>query len=410
MVDIAILGHGVVGSGVVEVLSGNRQSIEKKAGNSIRIKYILDRREFPQSPYADRFVKDFDVIRDDDSVSVVVEVLGGVEPAFTFVRECLSRGKSVVTSNKELVAEKGAELLALAARNHCNFFFEASVGGGIPIIKPLHLCLGANEIHEIGGILNGTTNFILTKMFREGMAFDQALALAQQLGYAERDPSADVDGHDACRKVCILASLAFGRHVYPRQVFTQGIRDITPADVAYASQWGGVIKLIGRCRRLPDGKVLAMVSPAFIRRDSQLAGVDDVFNGILVRGSATGDVVFYGKGAGKLPTASAVVSDVIDAIQASDTVATLQWQDAGPEEVLAPFGSYPVTAYLRLEGEDALVKARVLFGEIRQLVSENSGETALITPEMTEEELAAKVRALEENDIRVLGLIRVLDY
>ena len=411
MIHIAVLGHGVVGSGVLEVLEKNRAGIEKKAGDQINVKYILDRREFPQLPYADKFVKDFSVIRDDDSISVVVEVLGGVEPAFTFSKECLSRGKSVVTSNKELVATKGAELLALAAANGCNFFFEASVGGGIPIIKPLHLCLGANDIYEIGGILNGTTNFILTKMIREGMAFEDALALAQQLGYAERDPSADVDGHDACRKICILASLAFGRHVYPSQVFTQGIREVTLEDVAYAGSWGGVIKLIGRCRHLPDGRVMAMVSPAFISRESQLAGVDDVFNGILVKGDATGDVVFYGKGAGKLPTASAVVSDVIDAIKADGTVTTLQWRDAGGEEVMAPFEEYPVSAYLRIKGEDALSKAKVLMGEISQLAPRGErSEAAFITPKMTEGELAAKVKALKENDIQVLGLIRVLDY
>ena len=409
MIHIAILGHGVVGSGVVEVLEKNRAGIEKKAGDQINIKYILDRRDFPELPYADKFVKDFDIIKNDDSVSVVVEVLGGVEPAFTFAKECLSRGKSVVTSNKELVAAKGAQLLAMAAEKNCNFFFEASVGGGIPIIKPLHLCLGANEIHEIGGILNGTTNFILTKMIRENMSFEEALALAQQLGYAERNPSADVDGLDACRKICILASLAFGRHVYPDKVFTQGIRDITPEDVAYAGSWGGVIKLIGRCKRLPDGRVMALVSPAFVSRESQLSGVDDVFNGILVKGDATGDVVFYGKGAGKLPTASAVVSDVIDAIKATGTVASLQWKDAG-EDVLAPFESYPVTAYLRVRGKSPLPKLKVLFGDIRQLAPRGSGEVAFITPEMTEGELAAKVRALEENDISVLGLVRVLDY
>ena len=410
MIQIAILGHGVVGSGVVEVLQKNKEGIEKKAGNNINIKYILDRREFPHLPYGDKFVTDFDVIKNDDEVKVVVEVMGGVEPAFTFAKESLSRGKSVVTSNKELVAAKGAQLLELAAKHHVNFFFEASVGGGIPIIKPLHLCLGANEIHEIGGILNGTTNFILTKMIRESMPFDQALALAQELGYAERDPSADVDGHDACRKICILASLAFGHHVYPDKVYTEGIRSITLEDVAYAESWGGVIKLIGRCKRLPDGKVSAMVSPAFVSRESQLSGVDDVFNGILVRGDATGDVVFYGKGAGKLPTASAVVSDVIDAIKATSTVKSLQWKDAD-DSVLADFASFRVSDYLRVQGQELLAKMRVLFGRIKVLAPrENDDELAFITPVLTEAELAAKVEALKENDIRLLGLVRVLDY
>ena len=236
---IAILGHGVVGSGVVEVLTTNRSGIEKKVGCPVEIKYILDRKDFPDLPYSHLFVKDFEVIAADPEVDVVVEVMGGVEPAFTFVSRSLSAGKNVVTSNKELVAAKGAELLALAARHNVNFLFEASVGGGIPIIKPLHLCLGANEITAIAGILNGTTNFILTKMIRGKMAFEEALALAQQLGYAERDPSADVEGHDACRKICILASLAFGSHIYPQWVHTEGITAITPDDVACAAAWGG---------------------------------------------------------------------------------------------------------------------------------------------------------------------------
>lgn len=408
MANIAILGHGVVGSGVMEVLQTNKIGIEKKAGQELNIKYILDRRAFPNLPYGEKFIKDFDIIKNDPTVSAVVEVLGGVEPAFTFVKECLSRGKSVITSNKELVAAKGAELLALAAQNRCNFLFEASVGGGIPIIKPLHLCLGANEIDEIGGILNGTTNFILTKMFGEQMSFEKALALAQERGYAERDPSADVDGYDACRKICILASLAFGNHIYPDKVFTQGIREITLEDVAYAESWGGVIKLIGRCRHLSDGRIMVMVSPAFINRRSQLAGVDDVFNGILVRGNATGDIVFYGKGAGKLPTASAVVSDVIDAVRSSGTIATLQWKDAG-DEIVAPFDQYPVTAYLRLKGDGVISKAQALFGPMQQLAPRQMGEAAFITPSTTEGELAAKVQALRENDICVLGLVRVLE-
>lgn len=406
---IAIMGHGVVGSGVVEVLQKNAANLARKAGNAVEIKYILDLRDFPELPYSGLFVKDFKVIRDDPEIGVVAEVMGGVEPAFTYVRECLERGKSVVTSNKELVAAKGAQLLALAAENHCNFFFEASVGGGIPIVKPLHLCLGANEITEIAGILNGTTNFILTKMFHEGMPFAQALALAQHLGYAERDPTADVEGHDACRKICILASLAMGKHLYPQYVPCEGITKITPADVEYAADWGGVIKLIGRAKRLENGKLAVMVGPALIGRQSQLAGVDDVFNGILVRGDATGDVVFYGKGAGKLPTASAVVSDILDAVRATDTVHTLQWQD-GDSSILEPVENCPVTAYLRLTAsEEIAAKVRVLFGEVRQL-AHRPGEFAFITPPLTEGELCEKESALRENGVEILSMIRVLDY
>ena len=289
-----MMGHGVVGSGVMEVLLSHRESIKKRAKEEVRVKHILDLREFPELPYADRFTKDFSVILNDPEVKIVVEVMGGLEPAFSYTKACLEHGKSVVTSNKELVAQKGAELLALAQKNNLNFLFEASVGGGIPIIRPISQCLAANEMTEIAGILNGTTNFILTKMIREHMAFEDALKLAQQLGYAERDPSADVEGVDACRKICILASLAYGTHVYPDGVHTEGITAITKEDVGYADAWGGVIKLIGEVKKLENGRIHIQVAPMFISRESQLANVDDVFNGILVRGDATGDVVFYG--------------------------------------------------------------------------------------------------------------------
>ena len=312
MVEIAVMGHGVVGSGVVEVLTTHRESIARRAQEEIGIKYILDLRDFPDSPYADKFTKNFEDIVNDPEVRVVVEVMGGLRLAFEYVCRCMEAGKSVVTSNKELVAAKGAELLKIARDHNVNFLFEASVGGGIPIIRPLHQCLAANDVIEIAGILNGTTNFILTKMIRESMSFEDALALAQKLGYAERNPAADVEGHDACRKICILASLAYGKHVYPEQVHTEGITDITLADVEYAENWGGVIKLIGQVKKQTSGKLQIIVCPMFVPAESQLSSVDDVFNGILVRGDATGDVVFYGKGAGKLPTASAVVADVID--------------------------------------------------------------------------------------------------
>ena len=315
MAEIAVMGHGVVGSGVLEVLLSHTDSISKRAKEEIHVKRILDLREFPDLPYSGCFTKDFNDILNDPEIRIVVEVMGGLEPAYSYVKACLENGKSVVTSNKELVAQKGAELLALAQKNNLNFLFEASVGGGIPIIRPISQCLAANEMTEIAGILNGTTNFILTKMIREHMAFDDALALAQKLGYAERDPSADVEGIDACRKICILASLAYGTHVYPDSVHTEGITSITKEDVGYADAWGGVIKLIGEVKKLENGRVHIQVAPMFISRESQLANVDDVFNGILVRGDATGDVVFYGKGAGKLPTASAVVADVVDALK-----------------------------------------------------------------------------------------------
>ena len=368
MINIAVMGHGTVGSGVVEVFYKNRESIQKKVGKSMDIKYILDLRDFPDSPYADKFIKDFDVIAEDPDIEIVVEVMGGLEPAFTYVKTCLSKGKSVVTSNKELVAARGAELLEIARQNGVNFYFEASVGGGIPIIRPLYSCLASDEIDEVAGILNGTTNFILTKMIREQMSFDDALKLAQNLGYAERNPSADVDGHDACRKICILASLSFGHHVYPEFVHTEGIREVALEDVAYAEDWGGVIKLIGRAKRASEnGDIYAMVSPALISRESQLASVDDVFNGILVRADATGDVVCYGRGAGKLPTASAVIADVVNAAKATATTKGLQWVDDGTNHVL-DYQEDTVGMYLRLKGSDNIpALAEKLFGSIRLL-------------------------------------------
>ncbi len=410
MINIAIMGHGVVGSGVAEVLDKNRASIERRAGSPIAIRYILDLRSFPDSPYADCFTQSFDDIVQDDTVSVVVETMGGLHPAYDYVKACLAAGKSVVSSNKELVAAKGAELLALAAKNKVNFLFEASVGGGIPIIRPLHQCLGANEITEIAGILNGTTNFILTKMIREGSTFADALALAQELGYAERNPAADVEGTDACRKICILASLAFGTHIYPDGVPTEGITAITPEDVGYAADWGGVIKLLGRAKPTADGKVLVMVSPCLIPADSQLAGVDDVFNGILVRGNATGDVVFYGKGAGKLPTASAVTADIIDAIKAGETISTLHWRDS-TESLLADHRQQQLSMYVRLQGAAARPEAEKVFGKVKPLFRKGSpaDEFAFITPELTEAEIDSRLEQLQASGLAVLGKIRVAD-
>ncbi len=335
MVYVAILGHGVVGSGVAQVLLENADSITGKAGDAIRIKRILDLREFPDSPFADRFTKNFDDILNDVDIRIVVETMGGLHPAYDYVKACLLAGKSVVTSNKELVAAKGDELLEIARLQNVNFLFEASVGGGIPILRPLDQCLAANHVHEIAGILNGTTNFMLTKMFEEGMDFDDALKLAQKLGYAERDPSADVGGHDTCRKICILASLAFGKHVYPDQVYTEGIERISATDVACASAFDRVIKLIGFVRKLDDGHLHCLVAPMLVSNESLLSGVKDVFNGIMVRGDVIGDVMFYGRGAGKLPTASAVVADIIDEVKHLENRKTVYWQSGETDYVNA---------------------------------------------------------------------------
>ena len=331
MSKIAILGHGVVGSGTAEVFFKNKDSISNKLGRDVDIKHILDLRdacEFADSPYSGSFTKDFEVILNDPEVTVAAELIGGTEPAYSYVKALLTAGKSVVTSNKELVAKKGAELLKIAAEKNVSFFFEASVGGGIPIIRPLQQCLSADSINEIVGILNGTTNFILTKMFRDDMAFDEALKLAQEYGYAERDPSDDVNGVDACRKICILASMIFGKRVNPDDVLCEGITTLTKEDIEFCESRGGTCKLIARAVKIGD-KAMVTVCPAFVSKDNQLAGVSDVYNAIMVRGEATGDVVFYGKGAGKYPTASAVVNDIANALasKAAGGISPLSWSD-----------------------------------------------------------------------------------
>lgn len=413
MVQVAVMGYGVVGSGVVEVLTEHHDSIAKRAKEEINIKYILDIRDFPGSPFSDKFTKDFNDILNDDEVKVVAEVMGGTNPAYEFTKKCLLSGKSVVTSNKELVATKGAELLEIARQNNVNYLFEASVGGGIPIIRPISQCLAANEVIEIAGILNGTTNFILTKMIRDHMSFEDALKMAQQLGYAERNPAADVEGADACRKICILASLAYGKHVYPESVHTQGITEIALEDVAYASSWGGVIKLIGQVKRLDDGKLDITVEPMFIEKSSQLANVDDVFNGILVRGDATGDVVFYGKGAGKLPTASAVVADIIDCVKHLKARKYLYWAD-GTNDYVTPYEDTSYAIYVRAEADNKVSvfnKAMELFSNARAIVRANApeNELAFVTDAITVSQQEKALKALADCGAVIKSKIRISD-
>ena len=395
MQGLAVMGHGVVGSGVVELFYMNRDSIEARAGESLELKHVLDLREFPGLAYSDKFTTDFNDILSDPEVTVVAEVMGGLKPAYDYTKQLLMAGKSVVTSNKELVAAKGAELLELAKEHNVNYMFEASVGGGIPIIRPIHQCLAANTITEILGILNGTTNFIMTKMIKEGMAFDDALALAQQLGYAERNPSADVDGHDACRKICILASLAFGKHVLPDEVYTEGITAITEEDVKYAAACGCVIKLVGRATRTEDGKLFCLVSPMVLPADNLLADVNDVFNAIMVRGDSVGDVVFVGRGAGKLPTASAVVADVIDEVKHLKARKYLFW---GPHEEghVRDYRLAPCRMLLRFscqEDAGALMQIGQVFGDVRMVTIPDApaNEVAFITPCMPEYLLNEKI-------------------
>ena len=411
MISVAIMGHGVVGGGVAEILYTHKQKLFAAIGEEIDVKHILDLREFPDSPYAERFTKDFNVIADDIEVRVVVETMGGLHPAYEFVKECLSRGKSVVTSNKELVAAYGAELLAIASEQNANFLFEASVGGGIPIIRPINQCLVANNVSEIAGILNGTTNFILTKMIHEGMGFEEALKLAQELGYAERNPEADVEGHDACRKICILASLAFGKHIYPDAVHTEGITKIAAADVEYAEAWGGVIKLIGSVKKLDKDTIDIIVAPMFVPNNSQLANIDDVFNGIMVRGDCTGDVVFYGKGAGKLPTASAVVADIVDSIKHLKSRKYLSWADSDNSSVL-PYRDSVRAMFVRGVADDkaaAYDKAKAVFGDIHILTKDNAPKTevAFITEPIALSDFEAKKEQLD--GVKVESVIRIGD-
>ncbi len=409
---VAVMGYGTVGSGVVEVFNKNHDSIVRRSTrDSLDLKYILDLRDFPDDPNEDKFIKDFNIILNDADVKIVVETMGGLHPAFEFVSSLLKAGKSVVTSNKELVAAKGYELLTLAEENNVNFLFEASVGGGIPIIRPITQCLAANEIDEIAGILNGTTNFILTMMIEKNMTFADALKLAQDNGYAEKDPTADIEGHDACRKICILASLCFGKHVYPDAVYTEGITKITLEDVAYIQNYGGVIKLLGRAKRLEDGKISAVVSPAVVMHGSQLASVTDVFNAILVRGDAIGDVVFYGKGAGKLPTASAVVADVIDCAKHVDRKKAFGW-GASEENYVVDYKTLETALYIRTEVSDkaaALAAVEAQFGKVRVLSREDApaNELAFVTGTDTEQALTEK---LENTGLQALSCIRVTDY
>ncbi len=402
---IAIMGYGVVGSGVAEVIDINNDIIVKKNKlKSLEVKRILDLRDFPDSPYKDKFTKDFNDILNDDEIKIVVETMGGVNPAYTFVRQCLEKGKNVVTSNKELVAKHGCELLKIAKKQNINFLFEASVGGGIPIIRPISRCMAANEITKIAGILNGTTNFILTKMITENMSLEQALKLAQDNGYAEKDPTNDIEGFDAGRKICILASLAFGKHIYPDDIEIEGITKISLADVEYAKNFGHVIKLLGTASKSPDEKVSAEVSPALIPCSSPLANVNDVFNAVLVDGNAVNEVVFYGKGAGKLPTASAVVADVIDCAISKDTKINYSWEDAcdnylvSPKELLSKLYVRGFASHI----DEAKKSIAETFGNVTFLNRDNApkDEIAFITPSDIKRKLLENCSVINGFDVQ----------
>ena len=391
---IAVLGYGTIGSGVVEAIEKNQENIAKRAGDEIVVKYVLDLRDFPGNPVEEMLVHEFSVIAADEEIECVVEAMGGVEPAYSYVKESLLRGKSVCTSNKELVAKHGAELLEIARQKKVNFLFEASVGGGIPIIRPLNQSLTADEIVEITGIVNGTTNYILTKMSREGATFEAALAEAQALGYAERNPEADVEGYDAGRKLAILTSLAYGMQVDYEDIYMEGITKITDTDFKYADAMGADIKLLATGKRTGDS-FYAMVTPRLIRDDNPLYPVRGVFNSILVRGNLLGDVMFYGSGAGKLPTASAVVADVVDATKHRGTNIMTIWSNK--KLALSDRMESESGFFVRVPEEEEETARAVFAGleEIRIPVSSGVvGEFAFLTPKMSEREFAAKAERI----------------
>lgn len=395
-VNVAILGFGTVGSGVAQVLEMNRDTIKKQSGQQIVLKYILDVRDFPDSPFADKIVHDFSVIENDPEVNIVAETIGGAKIAYEFSKRALKAGKSVVTSNKELVATHGFELISLAKENNVNYLFEASVGGGIPVIRPIMQCLAANKITEVYGILNGTTNFILTKMLREGIPFADALKEAQQLGYAEADPTADIEGHDACRKICILGTLAFGNHIYPDGIHCEGISKITLEDMNLAGGFGYKIKLVGRTMLTADDKHVAFVAPFLVPMLNPLSVVDDVFNAIAIRGNAVGEVMFYGPGAGSLPTASAVVADVIDCAMHLSESKFVNWNDSAPQ-LLSDSSNLPFKWFVRFKV--GMVPAA--FSGVSPMTFPETDSVAYITDAMTKTQLDAAVQGAALSAIRV---------
>lgn len=387
MIQIAVLGYGTVGSGVVEVIETNKADINKKAGENLSVKYILDLRDFPGDPYADKVVHDYNIILNDPEVAVICETMGGTKPAYDFTKQALLLGKSVCTSNKELVAAHGPELIKIARENHCNYLFEASVGGGIPIIRPLNYSLTAEKIDGITGILNGTTNYILTKMDKEGADFDDVLKEAQDKGYAERNPEADVEGYDACRKIAILSSLMSGRNVRYEEIYTEGITKITAADFKYAKQMGKSIKLLAMSRDTEKG-FFAMVAPFMISKEHPLYSVNGVFNAVYVHGNMLGDSMYYGRGAGKLPTASAVVSDVVDCARHQGKTIMCFWDEENVN--VAESSSAERKFFVRVRA-DQRESAMAAFGSLAEVNVGMTEEFAFMTQVMSEKEFSEKI-------------------
>lgn len=383
---IAIIGYGTVGGGVYDIVKQNTEIMKKRLGQSVEVKYILDIRDFPDHPEKEIFVKDFGKVLDDPEVEVVVETMGGVRFAYEYTRDALKKGKSVVTSNKELVAAHGHEFFELAKENNCRYLFEASVGGGIPVIRPLARCLAANEVEGITGIINGTTNYILTKMFKENFTFDAALKQAQELGYAEKDPTADVEGIDVCRKIAILSSLAMGKRVDSSLIPTEGIRNITVEDVSYATVMNYAIKLVG-CARFKDGKAGVFVSPMLIPKSNPLSGIENVFNGVLIKGNMVDDVMFYGRGAGKLPTASAVVADVMDIAKNGNYTDEFTWVTTKEAVTFDP-NEIETRFFVRIKKE-SIDQAKSVFGEVE--VFNGVSDVGFITEIMSQNEVEKRL-------------------
>ena len=400
MIQAAVLGYGTVGSGVVEVLYKNKDLIAQRSGEEIEVKYILDLREFPGDPFENKVVHDVNVILDDPEISIVCETMGGIKPAYQFTKDAILKGKSVCTSNKELVAAHGPELLRLAKEHNCNYMFEASVGGGIPIIRPLNTCLAPESIEKIMGILNGTTNYILTKMAKEGASFDEVLKEAQEKGYAERNPEADVEGYDACRKIAILSSLMTGKNVRSEQIYTEGITKISTQDFAYAKHLQKSIKLLAMSERTDNGAV-AMVAPFMIGEEHPLNGVNDVFNAVYVTGNMVGDLMFYGQGAGKLATASAVVADVIDCAKHQGKNVPCRWEEE--DVALGDIKESKRRFFVRASMDDrgAAINS---FGRIDEIRIYDE-EFAFITEPMAEKEFDTRLNGIRN----VLSVIRVED-
>ena len=394
---IAVMGYGTIGSGVVEVLRINKEKIAKRAGEPVEVKYILDLREFPGDPMEDAIVHDYQTIANDPEIGIVVETMGGVEPAYTFVKAMLEAGKQVTTSNKNLVAAKVAELIKIAREHGVNFQFEASVGGGIPIIRPLNKCLTADDIEEITGILNGTTNYMLTKMTDEGADFDEVLKDAQAKGYAEKDPTADIEGHDPCRKIAILTSLVAGKQIDFEDIHCEGITKITAVDIKYAKAMNRSIKLLASSKKVGDS-YSCLVAPYMLKSTHPLCGVNGVFNGIFVRGNVLGDAMFYGSGAGKLPTASAVVADIVDMVKHQHTNIYIDWSQEKLE--IVDYKDSVNAFFVRTSSDKAAVE--VAFGNVEYVENVEAGEIGFVTGEMTEaefEEKSAKIEIL--NRIRL---------